>query len=352
MKHMKILLIFLFLAVSPTYTYCNENTNAYNSKSAVVFMYHHFGDSRYPSTNIRLEQFENHLSYLKENDYNVWAFSKIVKYLKNGKEIPSKTVALTVDDAYISVYTQAYPRLKKLGWPFTVFVNSKPVDSKFGNFMNWNQMREMQKNGAEFANHSVSHDVMLAKSTESKSQWQNRITKEVQIAQKRLQEELGANTNENPKLFSYPFGEYSTQTAELIQKLGYVGVAQTSGVISKESDFLALPRFAMAEAYANQKGFTLKLKTKPLPIQSISPSEPIVNENNPPVLTMKLKRHLKDLSCFLSSGESVPIVWVSQTEVKIQAKEALNPPRDRYTCTAKANSEGYYWYSHLWIIQK
>ncbi len=352
MKQMKTLLIFLFLAVSPTYTYCYENTNTYNSKSAVVFMYHHFGDSRYPSTNIRLEQFENHLSYLKKNNYNIWPFSKIVRYLKHGKDIPSKTVALTMDDAYISVYTQAYPRLKKLGWPFTVFVNSNPVDSKFGNFMNWDQMREMKENGAEFANHSVSHGVMLAKSTESKAQWQNRITKEVQIAQKRLQEELGSDTNENPRLFSYPFGEYSMQTALLIKELGYVGISQTSGVVSMQSDFLALPRFAMSEAYGNDDGFLLKLQTKPLPIVSVSPQEPIVGKENPPILRIKLKHHLKDMNCYLSSGELVSLEWLSKTEVKIQAKEGLTPPRERYTCTARINAKEYYWYSHLWIIQK
>jgi len=29
--------------------------------SAVVFMYHRFGDGRFPSTNITIEQFEAHL---------------------------------------------------------------------------------------------------------------------------------------------------------------------------------------------------------------------------------------------------------------------------------------------------
>lgn len=352
MKYIKIILSLLLIITLPIQVYCSESIKEYSSDNAVVFMYHHFGDSRYPSTNIRLEQFDHHLKYLKENDYNIWALSKIVKYLKNAKPIPLKTVALTIDDAYLSVYREAYPRLKKLGWAFTVFVNSKPIDSKYSNFMTWNQMREMKKNGVEFANHSVSHDVMLIKGAESKAQWQARITMEVQEAQKRLQEELGIDTNEDPKLFSYPFGEYSMKTAKLIEKLGYVGISQTSGVVSMQSDFLALPRFAMAEAYANHNSFVLKLQAKPLPIDTISPLEPMVSEENPPLLNIKLKRHLKDLSCYLSSGETIPIEWISQVEVKIQAKDPLKPPRNRYTCTARASVKEYYWYSHLWIIQK
>jgi len=352
MRFIKIILITLLLTVLSIYAYFGESAKEYNSDNAVVFMYHHFGDSRYPSTNIRLDQFEYHLDYLQKNDYNIWPLSKLVEYLRNGKKIPSKTVSLTMDDAYISVFTEAYPRLKKRNWPFTVFVNSTPIDKKFKNFMSWEQMREMRENGAEFANHSLSHDVMLPKCGESKTVCATRITKEVQEAQKRLQEELGDGTNENPKLFSYPYGEYNMQTAELISKLGYVGIAQTSGPVGMESDFRALPRFAMAEAFADSDGFLLKLQTKPLPIYSVSPREPIVGKENPPILRMKLKQHLKDMRCYLSSGEEVTLDWISKTEVKIQAKRPLNPPRDRYTCTARVKDKQYYWYSHFWIIEK
>lgn len=352
MKKIKIILMLLLLTALPTYTYCGQNPKVDNSDSTVVFMYHHFGDSRYPSTSIKLEQFENHLSYLQKNDYKIWPLSKIVDYLLKGKQFPLKIVALTMDDAYISVFTEAYPRLKKLKWPFTVFVNSHPVDSKFKNFMSWEQMREMQENGAEFANHSLSHEVMLQKKGESKLVWKNRIIKEIQEAQKRLHEELGSKTNEYPKLFSYPFGEYDMQTAALVDKLGYIGITQTSGPIGMQSDLQALPRFAMSEAFANHNGFVLKLQTKPLPIISVSPQEPVVNKENPPVLTIKLKHHIKNLWCYLSSGKPISLEWISQTEVKIQAKEPLTPPRDRYSCTAKIDAKKYYWYSNLWIIHK
>lgn len=352
MKKIKIILMLLLLTALPTFTYCSQNPKVDNPDSAVVFMYHHFGDSRYPSTSIKLEQFENHLNYLQKNDYKIWPLSKIVTYLLESKQFPSKIVALTIDDAYISVFTEAYPRLKKLKWPFTVFVNSHPVDSKFRNFMSWEQMREMQDNGAEFANHSLTHGVMLQKKEESELVWKNRIIKEIQEAQKRLQEELGSKTNEYPKLFSYPFGEYDIQTAALVNKLGYIGVTQTSGPIGMQSDLQALPRFAMSETFANLNGFTLKLNTKPLLITSVSPQDPVINKENPPVLKIKLKKHLNNLGCFLSNGEPISLEWLSQTEVKIQAKEPLTPPRDRYTCTAKIDAKEYYWYSHLWIINK
>ena len=39
-------------------------TPAWCGDSAVVFMYHRFGESETPSTNIRLDQFERHIEEL------------------------------------------------------------------------------------------------------------------------------------------------------------------------------------------------------------------------------------------------------------------------------------------------
>ncbi len=314
-------------------------------------MYHRFGESKYPSTNITKEQFEYQLEYFKQNNYNVWPYSKIVDHIANKKSLPEKTVAITIDDAYLSTYTVAYPMLKEYNYPYTVFVNTEPVDKNYKNFMTWDQMREMQKHGAEFANHSLTHDHLIPKKDETKAVFSKRVKKEVVEAQKRLDDELGVNTK-RVKLFSYPYGEYDMHAASIIESLGYVGVAQASGPMGFESDLRELPRFAMAEAYANPKGFKTKLNTIPLPIDSVDPKEHILSEQNPPVLKIKLSREVKNIGCYLSSGETLEVESVSKTELKVYSKKPLSPPRDRYTCTAWAKKGTFYWYSHMWIIEK
>jgi len=346
----KQLLILLLLSVSAFSTDKNDNISQ-DLGHATVLMYHHFGQSRYPLTNIRLDQFEQHLEYLSKNGYQVWALSKIVRHLLSGKALPEKTVALSMDDAYISIYTEAYPRLKQRKWPFTVFVNTVPVDNKSANFMSWDQMREMRLSGAEFANHSLDHDVLLPHRDESNRSWKKRVRGEIKGAQKRLYEELGKTHNEDPRLFSYPFGEYDLATAELIRDMGYVGISQTSGPIDANSDFSALSRFAMAEAFGHMDGFKLKLHTLPFPIKSLSPKEPLIREENPPVLKLKLKYPVKNMGCYLGNGTRLMMIYSSETEVKVQAKDPLQSPRDRYTCTAPAKDGYWYWYSHLWIIR-
>lgn len=339
---MKIYILLIALLISETFA----------SSSAVVFMYHRFGESQHPSTNIRLKQFEYQLNYLQENDYNVWPLSKIVNYIIDKKPLPPKTVALSIDDAYVSIYTDAYPRLKSKKFPFSIFVNTNPVDNHSKFYLTWENMREMSKNGAEFLNHSLTHDYLIPKKNEPEDIWRKRFTHEVEAAQKRLQKELGNSTNENPKLFSYPFGEYSEKAADLISSLGYVGFTQASGPIGFESDLKALSRFPMAEKYANKEGFITKLNTLPLPVEQTKPYEPLIQENNPPRLYMKLKYPLKNIGCYLSSGERLKIEWISETELYIMAKEPILPPRNRYACTASSPDGKTFWYSHLWIVKE
>jgi poly-beta-1,6-N-acetyl-D-glucosamine N-deacetylase len=340
--YLKIILLILLFFLSSTLF----------ANSAVVFMYHRFGESKYPSTNITIKQFEYQLNYLEKHDYNVWHLSKILKNLKEKKSIPPKTVALTIDDAYISTFTKAYPMLKSKRFPFTVVVSTNQIDSESKNYMSWNQLRTMKKDGAEFANHSRSHDYLLTKNNETDAEWRKRVTTEITKAQSRLQEELGVDTNENPRLFSYPFGEYDIKTAQLIKELGYLGITQTSGPIGGSCDLRVVTRFPMAEAFASPNSFVSKLNTIPMPIESVSNNEPLLKGENPPTLRIKLKKPLENIGCYISNGEAIDFKWISKIEIEITADKPIKDVREKYTCTAPSKNGKWYWYSHLWINKK
>ncbi len=346
---MRYLLLIFFLLLPLFAKSAKESETGYKAH-AVAFIYHRFGRSKYPSTNIKREQFQFQLDYFEKNNYNVWSLSKIMNHIIDKKPIPPKTVAITIDDAYKSVFHVAYPMLKEKNYPYTIFVNTNPIDNKSINYMTWEEMRTMQKDGAEFANHSLSHPFLLPYKDETDKVWQKRVKKEILKAQKRLHQELGLQTNESPKLFSYPFGEYSLPMSKIVRGLGFIGVAQQSGPIRQDSDLGAIPRFAMAQKYASKSGFKTKLNTKPMPIESISPLNPITKENNPPKLRIKLKEPLR-VGCFIASGERIDVKWLSKREFEIVADAKLKPPRNRYTCTARAKDGSWYWYSHLWILK-
>ncbi|WP_373070065.1 polysaccharide deacetylase family protein [Sulfurimonas sp.] len=337
--------VFLFL------TFLIFVQSIYANSSAVVFIYHRFGESKYPSTNIRMEQFKEHLEYLKKNNFNVWPLSQIIKHIQEKKDIPPKTVAITMDDAYKSVYTKAYPLLREMNYPFTVFVHTSAISKASNSYMDWEDMKEMLKDGAEFSSHSYTHDYILPLKNETKNEWQKRIKNELTNAQKELQKELGEDTNTDPKMIAYPYGEYTQESAKYIRSLGYVGIAQTSGAISFESDLKAIPRFPMSEIFGEIKSFALKANTLALPVVSEYPNNTIADNIEAPRLRIKLTEDIRGMNCFTADGEAIDIKWLSKLEARISAKKPLNTPRDRYTCTARHSSGRWYWYSHLWIVK-
>jgi peptidoglycan/xylan/chitin deacetylase (PgdA/CDA1 family) len=344
-------ILLIFLLVLPLFANDRKEHNSSYTNDAVVFIYHRFGESKYPSTNIKLEQFKYQLNYLQSNNYNIWSLSKIINHIINKKTILEKTVAITIDDAYKSVFDHAYPMLKKRGFPFTVFVNTQAIDDKFKSHVTWEQIRIMQKDGVKFANHSISHDSLLQKNNESDKNWKQRVQDEIIKTQQRLQEKLNPQTNTNPKLFSYPFGEYNLALLNIIKELGYVGVTQLSGPLGKDSNLSVINRFPMSEIYAIKSGFKTKLNTTTLPIKSISTKDPIIKENNPPKLTIELKEPISRIACFLSNGDRLNIKWLSKTKFEIMTNTKLKKPRTHYTCTAPAINGKWYWYSHLWIVK-
>ncbi|MCK5623182.1 MAG: chitin deacetylase, partial [Alphaproteobacteria bacterium] len=52
--------------------------------SAVILMYHRFGEDSYPGTNVRIDQFEAHIRELSEGPYTVLPVAEIAAALRSG----------------------------------------------------------------------------------------------------------------------------------------------------------------------------------------------------------------------------------------------------------------------------
>ncbi|HHH36689.1 MAG TPA: polysaccharide deacetylase [Gammaproteobacteria bacterium] len=322
--------------------------------TAVVFMYHRFGETAHPSTNIRLDQFEAQLDYLQRAGYQILPLEDIVAALAAGRPLPPRAVALTIDDAYLSVYREAYPRLRARGWPFTVFVATDPVDRHLRDFMSWEQMREMGRHGARFANHSRSHGHLIRRLPgESAAQWKHRVRDDIEYARRRLVVELGVDS----RLFAYPYGEYDTALANLVRDLGYTAFGQQSGALGPDSDRRALPRFPMAEKFADLAPFRVKAAALPLPVRKVIPWDPVTREARPrlEIWLGESDARLERLACYASGQGALPVQWLAGPGLRFatRAREDLPPGRSRYNCTAPAGDSGrYYWFSHPWIRQE
>ncbi|MDX1453952.1 MAG: polysaccharide deacetylase family protein [Gammaproteobacteria bacterium] len=322
------------------------------AQAGVVFMYHRFGESEYPSTNIRMEQFERQLEYLAENGYEVWPLPRLAAALEAGENIPDRVVALTIDDAYASVHGKAWPLLRRYDFPFTVFVSTDMVDSGASDYMSWQQLRELHAAGVTLANHTATHDYLVRrKDAESETAWLRRVSSDIGKAQRRLQEELGKEANESPRLFAWPYGEYSLALKDRVEKMGYLAFGQHSGAVYPGADLQALPRFPVNERYGELDDFSLKAGTRGFPVQTVSPVDPVRNDAVAPELRIRFGNsdaRLGEMVCYFGS-ERIEPEQVSPGEFVVQAGGDLPMGRSRYNCTAPGPDGRYYWYSHLWI---
>lgn len=341
---MRLILSLFFLLLSSA---------ASAADHAVILQYHHFGSNTPPSTSVTMEQFRKHVDYLSENAFTVWPLDRIIAHLKNKVPLPEKCVSITIDDAYISIYENAFPLLKRHGWPFTVFVATEAVDKGYREMLSWDQMRKMAESGGAFAGHTDTHAYLLHKTgKETEAQWKARITEDIKKSFARIHEELGTAST----LFAYPYGEYNTAVKKIVTGLGLTGFGQQSGPAWSGSDFGIVPRFALAAGYAEMDGFITKVHSLPLPVLSASPEDPVVFGNDPrPALRLILSGGAyskESLSCFLSGRGTISLQWVDRERGIVEAvsDRPLPEGRSRYNFTAM-HTDGirYFWYSHLWI---
>ena len=79
-------------------------------------MYHRFGENKYPSTNIKIDIFKKQLELIEVNNIEYYDPANFdSEYF-----IPKKNhkILITIDDAFLSFYENAWPILKKKRIPF------------------------------------------------------------------------------------------------------------------------------------------------------------------------------------------------------------------------------------------
>ena len=323
--------------------------------SAVVFLYHRFGEQQYSDANIRVDQFRKQMDHLRDGGFTVIPLAELIVSLSDNKPLPSKAVVLTIDDAWRSVYDIAYPLLSEYGFPYTVFVSTDTLDDELPGYLSWDQVRDMAGSGVTFANHGAAHISMIEYlAGESETEWQQRIVADIEKGARRLTEELSTSGQVLENVFAYPYGDYNTAAAEQITKLGYFAFGQQSGAVGWLSDRRALPRFPMAEAIAGMGGFRTKAASLPMPVTEIKPWDPVTTDLMPE-LTLTLgetNAKLAELACFVSEQGRVEVNWIDRSKrFSVKLRHELESSRHRVNCTAPRDDGRYLWFSHQWIVR-
>ncbi|MCR4942607.1 MAG: polysaccharide deacetylase family protein [Campylobacter sp.] len=198
---------------------------------AHIFVYHRFDDPRHKSSNISTKILRKHFDYFILNGYTVVPLSKIVERLKNGEEIPKKWIALVIDDGYKSFYYRGLPVFAEYNFPFTLFVYVEASSKRYGDYMNFDQIKEVLKFG-DVQYHSYAHPHMVGLNDE-------KLTQDFNDGVATFEKYMGYK----PKYFAYPYGEYDQKVLDKAKSFGFEALLnQNSGAVSGKSDRFDLYR--------------------------------------------------------------------------------------------------------------
>ncbi len=313
---MKYLLLLFFLPL-------------YLLADAKVFVYHRFNDSEHQSTNTSLQELKTQFEYFKKNNYEVVPLEKILNKLKNGEEIPSNWVALTIDDAYKSFYENGLNLFKEYAYPFTLFVYIEATNSKYNDFMTWDELREAKKYG-DVELHSYSHKSLVKLSNQ-----------EIIEDTKKAIEIFEKNMGYKAKIYSYPFGEYDDRVQSEIEKFDFISILnQNNGSINSKSNIFDINRIALV----GNVDIKEKIKYKTLEVEWIEPKE-YPKDGILQTIKARINPGIKEAKVFISTYNWQD-VKVNNGIIEVKLNKKLNLNRSRV-----AISTDYYTISNKLLIK-
>lgn len=184
------------------------------NSGSYILCYHSVADTGWRfSTGIK--EFEEQIAYIA-NNYKVYSLSEILA----GKQ----GVAITFDDGYEDIYTNALPILKKYRMTATVFVigdNKNPNRDKMQNnfeLLNLSQILLLKEAGWEIGFHTQTHPSLIELTDEE-------LEAELVIGKTETEIKLGTNLD----YIAYPLGLYNKKVLQFVKKAGYKAAFTING---------------------------------------------------------------------------------------------------------------------------
>tara|TARA_B100001121_G_scaffold39047_1_gene33407 strand:- start:282 stop:1337 length:1056 start_codon:yes stop_codon:yes gene_type:complete len=341
-----IIYLLTFIIYLQNNLYSDNQYSEIDDFGIISLMYHRFEENKYPSTNIRISDFKEHLKIIQESGIEFVNPKNFEDQLKKNKL--QRKILLTIDDGFLSFYKNAWPILKEKKIPFILFVSTREVG--VFNYMTWDQIREISKEDfVEIGNHSHTHEYLA---DESNKQIKEDISKSISIFKK--------NLGKNSAFFSYPFGEYSNDFKKIIKDFGFkYAFGQHSGVMDETKDFYELPRYPINEKYGEIKRFKSITKTLPFKYKKIVPDEKYLLQNkNPPKVEIEFYdniRNIKSVGCYSNEGNKwrqSDIKFKNSNKLVINISEKFVGERGRINCSLRDTSGLWRWLGIQFVVSE
>jgi len=215
-----------------------------------ILGYHDLSEGQ-PETAMRIHtsKFRLQMEALRQLGLTVVSLEDFIAWKKGEKSIPPKSVLLTFDDGWKSVYTDAFPILKEYKYPFTLFLYKNYVDGG-GKALTTPMIEEMIAAGASIGSHSVSHPYPLTVKTSRKKGpdvYDAFLRKEMGESKRFLESKFPRN---KVTTFAYPGGFFTEEMLPLADEFGYTHLFTVlPGKIKRSMPDKTLPRYMILGNY-------------------------------------------------------------------------------------------------------
>ncbi len=199
-----------------------------------VILYHHLSNrqSDLGPYVISPKQFEADIDYILSKGYTPITTVQLEEYVTGNGKLPKKPIMITFDDGHESFYAYAFDILKKHKISAVLSVVGKYTDYYSENIdynvnysnVTWEQIAEMSSSGfVEIGNHTYDMHSLSprkgCKKMQGESDADYRKTLKSDIS--KTQQKINKYTASNCKIFTYPFGAYSSQTTDVVGEMGF-----------------------------------------------------------------------------------------------------------------------------------
>jgi peptidoglycan/xylan/chitin deacetylase (PgdA/CDA1 family) len=192
-----------------------------------ILMYHSISDSevdgRHPYFDTRTSPrvFEQHMNYLRDNNYSVISPEAVVATVGEKEVTNRKYAVITFDDGFRDFYTNAFPILSKYGFTATMYLPTAYIQQQTQSFkgidcLSWGEVRELQRAGMQFGSHTETHPVLKQIS-------HSELETELRRSKQTIEQELGVEVAS----FAYPYAfpeedrEFTLRLREALENAGY-----------------------------------------------------------------------------------------------------------------------------------
>lgn len=201
----------------------------------------HAIDDRRSVISFAPEVFRSGMTKLFEGGYRTLGLLEAVDCMHRDIPFPDRSLVITFDDGFHSVYQEAFPVLQRYGMSATVFliVGEKAVVKAADRLpsldmrpmLSWGEIQEMQQNGIAFGAHTLTHPDLIHLPTE-------RIEEEIGKSKAIIEDALSTPV----ACFAYPYGRFDYRSREIVRQYFACACSDKMGLVTAGSDPYVLER--------------------------------------------------------------------------------------------------------------